>query len=117
MMKYNLENWTWKAVHSDKTVTSPNYADIDRKTLQKFILLSEDGNEMFSMDIKKNGKLFVRLSSEITKRGNDVNVRSRFWKVGISNPLNYFIIQDDGTVSEHVQFTPKTQTNFRDDEI
>jgi len=116
-MKSDIEKYNWKAVHSNKTVYKPNYADIDRTTLESFTLFDEEGTTVFNLTLGDSKKLFVRLSSEIATTPTGHTVRSRFWKIGVTNPLKFHVIKDDGTVTEHNSFTPMTETVFRTDEL
>ncbi|MFB5617563.1 MAG: hypothetical protein ACE5Q4_02735 [Nitrosopumilus sp.] len=95
----NLANLTWKAIHSDKTVVKPNYADINRETLKEFIVECDGVKFTFKKPKLSKFNLAYRLRTEGTpKIGGELQAQKRH--VLLYDGKWYHILGEEGTVKK-----------------
>ena len=119
MTKFSPELCTWSAIHTDKTVNHPNYADIDRSKLLEFQLLLDDVIVYSAKKpLNKPFKLFARLRT-FDYKGEGTG--KKVWVVGNNiPPLRYDVI-DGETVENCKEFRGNhakyDAVRFREDEL
>ena len=97
----DLSTLHWEAIHTNKTVTAPNYADINRATLQKVRLFKKRlGKEETILELERpeghKGKWLIswRMRTQLV----DGQVSRRFWLFGDRTSGAVTRVSADGAV-------------------
>jgi hypothetical protein len=94
----NLANLKWYAIHSDKHVVKPNYADINRDTLKEFVIECDGQEFRFKKPKLSKFNLAYRLRTEGTPKIGELEAVKRH--VLLYDGKWYHILGEEGTVKK-----------------